>query len=1031
MKAKRILSALLTLMMLASVFLSVPIVTSAANMTFSLKLDDEPAIPVDVGQTIDLNHCSVQYPIGTISGETIIWEANGEVITSFTPQEKGVTKLTAKHADRVKDIYIVAKNEDETDYVLYENDFSGTLDDLKNEGWVFPYMTYPPTVSDGVLHLGNKNADTIRAAVLPAWLGEFGNYAITINSNLTDTTDGARWSSIAYRIQNEDGKYNPFYHFCFRANTGSSTFEHAEWLIAPKGNGWNVCVAQGGTINMTVANKYHEMTVRVFENTVEYSANGEPVIFINDVHTVSGSGSAKLQLDKGMIGLNCDNGVMNVDSIRVTLQLEAPEKPPVTPLLTDSSVNRTETNIANYVSNQAYATTDTVDALLNADSHPVAILLDVTGKTLTQADYETYLNNFAEKNIIPQFKMDSTAQVDLLAAAIDATKAPEALVASSDPAVVKYARDKKRTVLRGAYDLTDLDTDRLSSSDIYNYYNIAAGAYAQAIILPYELATKENVAALQEYELAVWAFGSGIDTDEKAAWLIASGANALVTDNWVKVDEVQAKVFVAENSLTKTPVWTGHRGYPQSYPENSVSGCLGAIENGADCVEIDVKLSSDGYVVVMHDDLIDRTTNGKGDIKQMTLEQIKSYKLRQYDNGPVTDETIPTFEEILQALQGKDITILCEFKSTQPKLPEECAKLIKQYGMEDQVVFICFTPSMLTSIKKYMNTSTGYLLNAPAYVAADDTVGTLNAYAGLQSQTLSYNATMAVNYGNITYEFLRDANDRGVTLWTWTYGKTDTANVSKMFLAGMNGMTTDNVGILKNTLKTISAPAKVYLASNETGTYTVNSETYGGTITDISKNAKVTVLQNDGVIEIDGGNLTAKKDGIASFIVSYESSLPNGTKFTLYSQPITVHVGDLPELTFIDNTYTVKDGILYGVTEELTVGELLSKIVNADEVKIYDSQNNLVTDPSAYVGNGFIISYREAETLVQLIGDIDGNGVLEATDYWMVKRHILGTYELSETALLAANICNDDEININDYMMLKRHILGTYNIFAQ
>ena len=1016
MKAKRILSALLTLLMLASVFVSVPFHASAAEATVAITATN-PAIPADVGQKIDLSG----YTVAGLSG-SIVWKNGSDTITTFTPAKKGVTVLTATAGNVTKNIYVVAKNANETDYVLYENDFSCTVDDLKKEGWVFVYgaskqiYSYTPTISDGALHISNPSHDYYRA-VLPAWLGDFGDYSITINSNQTNVKDSSRWSSIVYRIENANGKYYPYYHMCVRANTTGSTVEFAERTSA---DGWNVIYKNSETLNMTVAGKYHELQVNAFENVVEYKIDGKTTLFMTDAtaHT------------KGYIGLNNNYGVMNVDAIRVTLRTEAPERPYVAPVLVNSAENRTETNIANYFSNQAYATVDTVGEILGGSSYPVAVLLDVTGKTLKQADYESYLTQFTEKNIIPQFKMDSTAQVDLLAKAIDATKVPEALVASADPAVVKYARDKKRTVIRTAYDISDVTASSLSEDDIYNYYNIATGAYAQAIILPYDLATKENVAALQEFELAVWAFGERIDSDAKAAWLIASGANAVVTDNWLQVDATQAKVFSALNSLTKTPVWTGHRGYPQKYPENSVSGCLGAIEDGADCVEIDVKLSSDGYVVVMHDNTIDRTTNGTGNIMQMTLEQIKGYKLLKYDNGPVTEESIPTFEEILQALQGKDIKILCEFKSTQAKLAEKCAELIKKYKMEDQVVFICFTPSMLTSIKKYMNTSTGYLLNAPAFAAPDDTVGTLNAYASLQKDTLTYNATMAVNYGNVTYEFLRDANDRGITLWSWTYGKNDSTNVSKMFLAGMNGMTTDNVGILKNTLKTLSAPAKVMVDTNGTGKYTVTTETYGGKITDISDKAKVTVLDNDGVVEIDSGKLTAKKDGVASFIVSYESSLPNGAKFTLYSQPITVIVGELPELTFVDDTYTAEGGILYGVKPDLKVADLLAKIVNAEEVKIYNSKNELVTDMSAIVGNGFVISYREVETFVQLIGDLSGDGVLDTLDYMMLKRNILGTYNLSDVELLAADVDSSGEVEMRDYMMLKRYILGTYNIFA-
>lgn len=1029
MKVKRILSAMLTLLMLVTVVASLPITSSAAAEPLTVT-DTSPAIPADAGEAIDLSVISVELDdTTTLNAADIVWTYEGETVTSFTPEAKGVYELVATVGENSKTVYVVAKNADETEYVLYENDFSGTLDDLKNDGWVFPYTKHAPTVSDGALHLGDKNADTIRAAILPAWLGDFGDYSITINSNLTDVTDNARWSSIAYRIQNDNGQYTPFYQFCVRANTTSSTVEHAEWII---GSGWNVVVNSSETINMTVAGKYHEVTVRAFGGTFEYMLNGETVIFAEDMFTLQGSGTAKLKLNKGYIGLNSDNGKMNVDSIRVTLQLSAPERPPVTPELIDTSANRTETNIANYVSNQAFATTDTVDALLNGESYPVAVLLDLTGKTLTQAEYETYLTAFSEKNIIPQFKLDSKEQVDLLALALTETKVPEALVASADAEIVKYARTKNKTVIRAAYDISGLTVERLSASEIYNHYSAATGAYAQAIILPYQLATKENVAELQEYELAVWAFGTGIDSRAEAAWLIASGANAVISDNWKLVDETQTSVFSALNSITRTPVWTGHRGLPAKYPENSVSGCLGAIKEGADCVEIDVKLSKDGYVVVMHDDDIKRTTNGSGNIMQMTLEEIKTYKLRKTSNGAVTDESIPTFEEILQALKGKDIKILCEFKSTQSKLPEKCADLIKKYGMEDQVVFICFSPGMLTSIKKHMNTSTGYLLSAPAYVDPSDKINTLNAYKALQTHTLNYHATMAVNYGNITYEFLRNANDRGITLWSWTYGQNDSANVSKMFLAGMNGMTTDNVSILKNTVKTLHAPQNVYIAPNGTSVYTVKTETYGGKLTDVTESVSVIEFENDGVVSIgEDMQFTALKEGTAIFMLHYSATLPNGTKYTLYTQPVTVIVGEIPELMLQeDSALTLENNILSGVTEDTALEALLTEVVNAEAVTVYDAEGNLVTDMSVKVGTGYVLSYRGIDTTVIIKGDVNGDGAVNARDYMIIKRNVLGMYDMSDVEKLAADVDNTALVEARDYLMIKRHVLGSYNIYS-
>ena len=189
--------------------------------------------------------------------------------------------------------------------------------------------------------------------------------------------------------------------------------------------------------------------------------------------------------------------------------------------------------------------------------------------------------------------------------------------------MVKYAREKNKTKLRGVLDLTGIKAESLTDEEIYDYYNKAAGAYAQAILVPYHLATKEYVAKWQEFELAVWAFGTRIKTAAQAAWLVASGANAVVSDNPELVAAVQTEVFTASDALTRTPVWTAHRGYSTKFPENSLAACLGGYEAGADCIEIDVHLSSDGVVMVMHDDSIDRTTNGKGKIASMTSQQLQ------------------------------------------------------------------------------------------------------------------------------------------------------------------------------------------------------------------------------------------------------------------------------------------------------------------------------------------------------------------------------------------------------------------------
>ena len=574
-----------------------------------------------------------------------------------------------------------------------------------------------------------------------------------------------------------------------------------------------------------------------------------------------------------------------------------------------------------------------------------------------------------------------------------------------------------------------MTAERISKDELYEMYSQAAGAYAQAIIVPYQLATKENVALWQEYELSVWAFGNEVDTLTEAAWLVASGANAVISDNWSLVADVLTGVFTANDTLTRTPVWTAHRGYSSKYPENSISACVGAYEVGADFAEIDVRLSSDGVVMLMHDDTIDRTTNGKGTLSNMTYEQLKQYKLKH--GGKVTDETIPTFEELLQYFKDKDFKILCEFKSSQSKLPKACVDLIKKYGMEKQVVFISFNASLLTNVKQHMNTSTGYLVSAAPSADADDTAAMLNAYYERQNNVLSYHCTMAINYGGMTAEFLRDATERGLTLFSWTYNLSSASMVSKMFHAGMNGLTTDDPQYLTNTVKGLKAPTLMYVLPEGTAKMKVESFTYGGKYTDISSKVTYTVIDNDGVISIAAdGTVTGLKEGSASFIASYTTTLPDKSTYTLYTQPVTVKVGEIQELTLTgDSSYLLKDGVLTGVTEQTTLKTLLENIVNAEAVKVYTADGEEITKETALIGNGTLVSLNGIDTMVVVKGDVNGDGRVNIADYTLAKRSVLKTYTLSDVQAAGADVNGDGRVNIADYTLIKRHVLKTYNLY--
>lgn len=122
-----------------------------------------------------------------------------------------------------------------------------------------------------------------------------------------------------------------------------------------------------------------------------------------------------------------------------------------------------------------------------------------------------------------------------------------------------------------------------------------------------------------------------------------------------------------------------HRGNHVSVPENTLAACREAIRVGADYVEVDLRTTKDGKMVLLHDTKVDRTTDGKGPLSELTWKQVKRLRIKSKDGA---EYRIPTFEEILKLCRGK-MNIYLDFKNA------DSAKtwaLIQRTHMEKQVV---------------------------------------------------------------------------------------------------------------------------------------------------------------------------------------------------------------------------------------------------------------------------------------------------------------------------------------------------------
>ncbi len=96
-----------------------------------------------------------------------------------------------------------------------------------------------------------------------------------------------------------------------------------------------------------------------------------------------------------------------------------------------------------------------------------------------------------------------------------------------------------------------------------------------------------------------------------------------------------------------------HRGEHLSHPENTLPAFQAAIDAGADYFELDVRTTADGHLVLMHDATVDRTTNGKGRVRDLTFDQVRALDAGAKFNPKFTGTKVPTFEEALALAHGK------------------------------------------------------------------------------------------------------------------------------------------------------------------------------------------------------------------------------------------------------------------------------------------------------------------------------------------------------------------------------------------
>lgn len=232
-----------------------------------------------------------------------------------------------------------------------------------------------------------------------------------------------------------------------------------------------------------------------------------------------------------------------------------------------------------------------------------------------------------------------------------------------------------------------------------------------------------------------------------------------------------------------TPAIFAHRGASAHAPENTLPAFQSALDQHADGIELDVTLSADGQVVVIHDSTIDRTTNGKGAVKRMDYAVI-----RQFDAGSWYGETfkgthIPTLDEVL-TLVGDRIFTNIEIKpfySPMKQLVDKVAKVVTRHSLEKRVIFSSFNPSALVMINRLLpSVPVGFLL-MPGFLGA--------LFKSLFGKSVPYRS-LHPHYSAVSPKMIRDARDNGCKILAYTVNKVE--DMRRLYAIGIDGIITDD-----------------------------------------------------------------------------------------------------------------------------------------------------------------------------------------------------------------------------------------------
>jgi glycerophosphoryl diester phosphodiesterase len=724
-------------------------------------------ILIDTNTALDLSKCQYQGESGSLLLSNLPIALTPANLTRngfmLSVSAKGIYLLDFLSGSTKIPIVLIAKTAAETEYVLFQDSFTFRTNGPIPTGYTLDVGT--AAITNGKLVLDGRTSNPTRV-LLPSYLAAFGNYIIETDLTIQSVDESSRWASFMFRYGTTG-----YFQMAVRQNAmAANGVEFAKWL---NGN-WNVTNTASYTENFGSSTSYR-LKMDVYKDVVKEYINGSLLI----------TSEIANDLSVGKLGMQAKGAVAAFNNIKVALPVGYTDVETIN-LTEIPTVYVPETGISLPPAVMTWAKSLSDLQAMSQTVRPQVLVMSVDASlNVVTPDNTVILSlldalQLIDARVIPAFYVTDSEIAEALAEQLRDYGVMDVFIISPDPAVitmVRHASSVIRGILEIVYDELKPELNDTNRLAIRNAVNTCGAVGA---LLPSEYVTTENIDYLQNRFLTVYADVS----DEASAVMfqsVLSGADGILTTDLSAVYAFFA--LFPENSILRHPMVIAHRGLVAGAPENSIEGALLAYQAGADAIELDIYITTDGRLVVIHDATTTRTTNGDLTVENSTLAQLKALVLDD-SSGNFPGCQIPTLDQYFTAFKGLDVQLLIEIKSSSPQIVSALDNLINQVGISSQVIVISKIVLQLERTRELIpEVSIGFLNQSITEVTnmSGCIQSVLNMIIPLKS---AYNP----EYFQISEAFLAQIHYRGLFTYPWTL---DTLTVlHNYYVMDVGGVTT-------------------------------------------------------------------------------------------------------------------------------------------------------------------------------------------------------------------------------------------------